>query len=100
MSRRSFVEAAADHFRPMGSSPPARPPPIITVDQFRSAAFQLPHGAPEQLCHLAQDIAPDLINQLLPPIHHGTIAHHRPLEFQTPVQKPSESDHNFDFRPL
>jgi hypothetical protein len=60
------------YFRPMG--PPPRPPPIITINQFRPAMFQVPHGAPEELHRLTQDIAPDLIGQPPLPIYRGTIA--------------------------
>jgi hypothetical protein len=87
------------HFRPMGPLPP-RPPPIINVDQFRRAQFQLPHDTPEELRRLAQDIAPHLIDQPSPPIYRETVACHRPLEFSMPVQKPYESDHNFDLHIL
>jgi hypothetical protein len=88
------------HFRPMGQPPPFRPLPLITVNQFRSATFQLPHGTPEELRRLSQDIARDLIDQSSPPISRGSITHHGPLEFHIPVQKPYESDHAFSLRIL
>jgi hypothetical protein len=82
------------------SPPPPRAPPIIGADQFSPATFQLPHDTPEKLRHIAQYIALDLIDQSSPLIYRGTIAHHGRLEFQMPVQKPYESDRDFDFRVL
>jgi hypothetical protein len=70
----------SSHFRPMGS-PPACPPPITTVHQFRPAMFQFPHGTPEEFRRVAQDIAPDLIDQPWPLFYRGTIAYHAPLKF-------------------
>jgi hypothetical protein len=60
----------------------------------------LPHGTLKELRHLAHDIAPDLTNQPSSPICRGTTAYDEPLEFQMPVQKPYESDHDFGLRVL
>jgi hypothetical protein len=98
MSRRSLAEAGVYSFPFNG--PPPRPPPIRTVDQFRPATFQMPHITPEEFCRLAQDIAPDLINQPSPSISRRTIAEHGQPEFQMPVQDPYESDRHFDLRIL
>jgi hypothetical protein len=61
----------AIHFRPVGP-PSARPPPIITVDHFRPTTFQLPHSTSEERHRMAQNIAPDLMDQSPPPIYRGT----------------------------
>jgi hypothetical protein len=94
-SRGPFVKAAAYPFPSNGltTTPSA---PIIPVNQFRPATFQLPYGTPEELHRFAQDIEPDLIDQPSPSIYRGTIASHGLLEFQMPVQKLYESDHDFD----
>jgi hypothetical protein len=39
---------------------------VITVDQFRAATFQLPHGTPEEFRLLTQDVMPNLIDQPWP----------------------------------
>jgi hypothetical protein len=57
--------------------------------------LQLTHDTPEERRHLAQDIAPDLVDQPSPRIYHETIAYHGPLAFQMQVHKPYESDHDF-----
>jgi hypothetical protein len=72
----------------------------MTVNQFRPARFQLPHGTSQEICRFAQDIAPDLIDQPSPAIYRGIITCHGPLEFQMPVQKSYESDHDLDLRVL
>jgi hypothetical protein len=71
-----FIEAAAYSFPSNGSTTITPSSPIIAVNQFRPARFQLPHGTSEEICRLAQNIAPDLIDQPSPAIYRGIIAYH------------------------